>query len=172
MTVRRLNSTDAAAYQSLRLLGLQEAPAAFGASYAEEAALSPTEVSARISPAADGSLSVFGAFADQQLVGLLAFMRPVREKLRHCGLLGGMYVAPDFRRLGYGGALLDAVLAHARDVAGVRQVKLTVNATNMSARSLYMSRGFVCAGVEPDALCVAGCYYDEEIYFLRFTGIA
>jgi hypothetical protein len=36
MHIRRLNTSDASAFQLLYLLGLREAPTAFGSSYAEE----------------------------------------------------------------------------------------------------------------------------------------
>jgi ribosomal protein S18 acetylase RimI-like enzyme len=83
-----------------------------------------------------------------------------------------MYVSPAFRRRGLGRALLDAALTHARSLAGLRQLKLTVNATNAAARALYQSSGFVRFGVEADALCIDGVYYDEELYALRFTNVA
>jgi ribosomal protein S18 acetylase RimI-like enzyme len=100
-------------------------------------------------------------------VGILAFVRPTRAKLLHCAELAGVYVAPQFRRRGFGRALVDAALAHARSLPGLRQLKLTANATNTPARSLYQSRGFKRCGAEPEALCVDGRYYDEELYFLR-----
>ncbi len=167
MTIRQLNSDDAQAYQELRIRGLYESPSAFSASPAEEEGRSLAEVAKRVTPAADGSLCVFGAFSGSDLVGVLAFVRPTREKLRHGAELCGMYVAPEMRRRGFGGALLDAALAHARSLPGVRQLKLTVNATNAAARSLYESRGFVQVGVEPEALCVEGRFFDEELYVLR-----
>jgi hypothetical protein len=64
--------------------------------------------------------------------------------------------------------LLDAAIAHARSIA-LRQLKLTVTATNSTARHLYVSRGFLRVGIEPEALCSDGRYYDEEIYVLRFA---
>jgi GNAT superfamily N-acetyltransferase len=121
----------------------------------------------RVTPAADGSRCTFGAFVDDQLAGILALIRPQRAKLRHCAELAGMYVAAEFRRRGLGGALIDAALVHARTLGGVRQLKLTVNAANLAARLLYQSRGFIRVGVEPEALCVDGRYYDEELYLLR-----
>jgi ribosomal protein S18 acetylase RimI-like enzyme len=169
MTIRQLTAEDAAAYQALRLRALQESPTAFAASYADEVARSPPEIAARVTPAPDGSLCVFGAFVGDQLAGLVAFIRPRRAKLLHVAELAGMYVAPEFRRRGLGGALVDAALAHARSLPGVRQVKLAVNATNLAARSLYQSRGFTCYGVEPEALCVEGRYYDDELYVLRLS---
>jgi len=112
---------------------------------------------------------VFGAFVEDRLVGLLAFVRPQRAKLRHCAELAGMYVAPEFRRRRVGRALLDAAITHARALPGLRQLRLAVNADNLAARSLYQSRGFQCVGVEPDAICVEGRYYDEVLYVLRLN---
>ncbi len=170
ITIRQLTVDDAEAYQALRLRGLVESPTAFSAGHADEAGRSRAEVATRVTPAPDGSRCSFGAFAGDRLVGLLAFIRPARATLRHRAELAGMYVAPEFRRRGLGGALIDAAVAHARALPEVRQLRLTVNAGNLAARSLYQSRGFVCVGTEPEALCVDGRYYDEEIYILRIAG--
>jgi RimJ/RimL family protein N-acetyltransferase len=170
--IRILTGNDASAYQRLRLLSLQESPSAFSASYSEEEARSLEEVARRVTPAADGSICAFGAFAGEELVGLLAFVRPSREKLRHAAELCGMYVAPKARRSGYGCALLDAALRHACSQPGLRQLKLSVNVTNAAACALYESHGFVRAGVEPEALCVNGRFYDDALYILRLPGIA
>jgi ribosomal protein S18 acetylase RimI-like enzyme len=172
MTIRQLTADDASAYQSLRLLALQESPTAFSASYSEEAERSPSEIIARVTPSPDGSRCVFGAFVGDQLAGVLAFVRAQRAKLHHGAELAGMYVVPEFRRRGLAGALLDAALAHARSLLGVRHVKLTVNATNQAARALYQSRGFTCVGLEPEALCVDGRFYDEELYVLRLPPLS
>ena len=169
MTVRQLTADDAAAYQTIRLLALQESPTAFSASYADEVSRSPSDIATRVTPASDGSHCVFGAFVCDRLAGILAFVRPQRAKLLHCAELFGMYVVPEFRRRGLAGALVDAALAHARSLSGLRQVKLAVNATNVAARSLYQSRGFTCVGLEPDALCVDGRYFDQELYVLRLA---
>jgi ribosomal protein S18 acetylase RimI-like enzyme len=169
MFLRLLNAEDAAACRSLRLRGLQESPTAFSSSYGHEARKTDAEFVARVTPEADGSHCVFGAFADDQLAGMLGFVRPPQEKLRHWAELVGMYVAPEFRRRGFGRALMEAAIAHARSVDGVRQLKLSVNATNSGARQLYRSLGFECLGVEPEGMCVEGIYYDEESYVLRLS---
>ena len=169
MDVRQLCAQDAPDYQALRLRALEDCPTAFSASYSEESARSPSEVEARITPAADGSHCVFGAFIDDRLAGFVAFVHPERAKLRHWAELAGMYAAPEFRRQGLGGALLDTALAHARGLPGLRQLKLGVNATNLAARLLYQSRGFRCVGVEPQAIFVEGRYYDVEHYVLRLN---
>ena len=167
MTIRNLTADDAAAYQALRLRALQESPTAFSSSYTQEAGRSISEIAERVTPAADGSRCVFGVFAGEQLVGVLTLVRLQGEKLLHCAEFVGMYVAPEFRRRGFGRALVDTALAHARSLPGIRHLRLTVNATNAAARSLYQSTGFDCFGVEPEAICVDGRYYGEEFYTLR-----
>jgi Acetyltransferases len=167
MQVRPLDPTDARAYQALRLLALQESPTALSASHADEAGRSMEEVAARIAPAADGSILMLGIFERDELAGFVAVIHPQREKLRHGVKLAGMYVAPAFRRRGFGRALLKAAVAHARSIAGVRQIRLGVNVTNTGASALYQSIGFASYGVEPDALQVDGTFYGEERYVLR-----
>jgi RimJ/RimL family protein N-acetyltransferase len=167
--VRRLAPEDAAAYQSLRLRGLQESPASFSASYADESSRTLDDIRARLSPTADGSRCVFGAFESGCLAGFLAFLRPERTKLRHWAELAGMYVAPEMRRRGFGGALIDAAVNQARSLPGLRQLKLGVNGDNLPARLLYVSRGFRCVGSHPEALFVSGRYHDEEFYVLSLS---
>ncbi|RDS84108.1 GNAT family N-acetyltransferase [Dyella psychrodurans] len=169
MTIRLLSGKDALAYQTLRLLALKENPAAFSASYEDEVNRSLDDVAARISPAADGSVFMLGAFDADNMAGFVAVIHPQRAKLRHCTEVAGMFVAPMYRRRGYGQALLQAAIDRARSIAGVRQVKLGVNATNTAAKALYESAGFERFGIEPDALCVNGKFFGEEHYLLRLT---
>jgi GNAT superfamily N-acetyltransferase len=170
MIVRQLRAQDAPAYQGVRLRGLQESPMAFSSSYEEESQRTSLEIAARVTPELDGSRCVFGTFDEDNLVGILAFIRPHTKKLRHCGQLAGMFVIPQYRGYGHGRALLDAAVSHARSV-GVRQLKLGVNATNIAAKQLYLSTGFTCCGTEPDAILVGGIYYAEETLILRLDEV-
>ncbi|GAP66444.1 acetyltransferase [Mizugakiibacter sediminis] len=111
MTIRPLDTADAAAYQRLRLLALRESPTAFSASYEEEVGRPLDDVAARIAPAKDGSICMLGVFVRDELAGFVAIVRPQRAKLRHAVELAGMYVAPAHRRRGLGRALLDAAIA-------------------------------------------------------------
>jgi RimJ/RimL family protein N-acetyltransferase len=77
-----------------------------------------------------------------------------------------MYVAQEFRRKGFGRAILAAAIAYAHSFEGVLQLKISVNAQNSAARLLYQSAGFKRFGVEPNALLVDGQFYDEEHYVL------
>ena len=149
----------------MRLQGLRESPAAFGASHAEERDMPLQAVVERMQ--SEGS-HTYGAFTDEgQLVGVVGLYRERRPKTRHKAYVWGMYVAPEFRRHGIGRALLEAVVARARKVQGVRQVNLTVTAGNDAACRLYAACGFERFGLEKEALWVDGTPYDTEYMVLR-----
>lgn len=167
MEIRLLDRHDAPAYQALRLQALRDSPHAFSASHDEEAGRSIDEVTARVTPAADGSVRVFGVFEHAELAGMVTLIHPQRQKLRHGAELAGMYVAPSHRGRGVGAALLQAVIAHARSIDGMRQLGLSVNATNAAAKALYRGAGFVSWGVRPQALQIDGVFHDEEHLLLH-----
>ena len=168
MTIRLLHPGDVTAYRELRLFSLRESPAAFGSSYEAEVTLPPDQFVRRIRPHGDPCNGIYGAFAPAgALVGTLGFSRENRPKRAHIGTLWGMYVRPEARGHGLGGALLDRALDHARQLR-LRKIILTVNAENEAAGKLYRSRGFACFGLEWEALYVAGRFFDEEHLVLHF----
>ena len=163
MFIRLLNENDVSAYRSLRLDALRDSPTAFRSSYEEEV-VAPLEKFASVlrEPA------IFGAFTDAgELIGLVGCRREGRAKLAHHALVVGVHVHPDHRRQGIGGALLDHVIQYAQQLGGVRMLKLTVTANNLESIRLSVSRGFKSYGVEPDALCVDGNYFAEELFYRR-----
>ena len=166
MTIRILDSQDVAAYRELRLHALLESPAAFGSDYERESQFSLDDFAERLH-IGNAKNGVFGAFHDERLVGMMGFMRANGVKRAHGALLWSVYVLPELRGQGIAARLLDEVIAHARQLGDVRQITLTVNAHNQSARRLYRSRGFEVFGLERDALCVDGVYFDEEHMVLR-----
>ena len=166
LAIRKLDARDAAAYQRLRLRALEECPAAFSASHADESARTMDEVATRLVPSLDGAFCMFGAFDAAAVVGFVAFIRPLRPKLAHGAQVAGMYVAPECRRHGAGHLLMAALIAHARAL-DLRNLKLSLNVGNVPARRLYESAGFTQFGVEPGALCIDGAYFDEAHMVLR-----
>jgi ribosomal protein S18 acetylase RimI-like enzyme len=164
ITIRLLNVDDVAAYERLRLEALQDSPAAFGSSYEEEVKRPTSQIISRLRDS-----TIFGAHPEEgPLIGLLGFRREVRTKRAHNGELFGMHVSRPFRRQGVGGALLDHVIQYARDLGGIRTIKLSVTANNGAAVQLYRSRGFKSFGLEPDALAIDGAYLAEE-YMILFV---
>jgi RimJ/RimL family protein N-acetyltransferase len=85
-------------------------------------------------------------------------------KLRHKGILWGMYVRPDGRGTGLAAALVQRVIQHAR--ALVEEICLTVVSSNAAAYRLYSAAGFEQYGLERRALKVGNEYHDEVLMAL------
>lgn len=150
MRIRLLMPRDAEAFRSLRLEGLRTAPAAFGASLAEEAPKPLCWFGERLEQAA-----VFAAEApDGRLQGLLGFQRDRMLKRRHIGHVWGLFVRDAARGQGLGTGLLAAVIAHARGRVDV--LHLAVGAANPGAIRLYERAGFRTYGTEPASLRADG----------------
>ncbi|MBB3147127.1 ribosomal protein S18 acetylase RimI-like enzyme [Phyllobacterium trifolii] len=156
--IRILDGADAEAFHALRLHGLRSAPEAFGSSYEEERELGIEDVRRRLD---DQPNAVFGAFADDVLVGIAGFAMNTKSKQRHKGLLWGVFVDKDWRGHNLGKRLTEAVIDYAR--GHVDTLHATVMATNISARALYLGLGFTVFGFEKDALRVNDQSYDDEL---------
>jgi len=100
LKVRRLEANDVTSYRELRLEGLKSHPEAFGASLDDESAKPATWWAERLETS-----TVFGGWIDNSpLLGVAGFHVNGSAKLRHKGVLWGMYVRPghaaaDWRRL-------------------------------------------------------------------------
>ena len=160
MHVRTLTPEDAAGYQALRLRGLAEAPTAFASSYEEEVGTPVDEIARRLQPKESGT--IFGAFAQEEMVGLAGVQRESMLKLSHKASLWGMYTSPEHRRSGVASLLLRHALPYASQSLGVLQVNLGVNTDNASAIALYRSFGFVVWGTEVGSLFVGGKPHSEH----------
>ncbi len=75
-------------------------------------------------------------------------------------------VDPGFRSVGYGGQLLDEVLARARE-ADVQQVFLEVRPSNTNALALYRKRGFHRIARRPAYYQARDGREDAEVLSLR-----
>lgn len=158
-TLRVLDAPDAAAFQALRLRGLLERPTAFASSWDEEQGEAVEAVAARL--ASRGQGAVLGAFVGDELVAVAGVHRDGMKKLAHKACLWGVYVAPEQRRGGLAKALLQATMAHAREVLGVRQLYLGVNTDNPAALALYQRLGFAVYGRERGFMLHDGQLHDE-----------
>ena len=99
MIIQSLTATDAARYQSLRLRALREHPEAFAAAWEEEQQLSLETIATRLQQSS-AERYILGAFAGEELSGLLHFRRWEGLKIRHRASIGGMYVPPAYRGRG------------------------------------------------------------------------
>ncbi len=158
ISIRILDGGDAECFQALRLHGLRTAPEAFGSSYEDEIGQTISDVRQRLD---DRPNAVFGAFADDKLVGVAGFAANNKLKQRHKGLLWGVYVDPEWRGHELGRRLTQAVIDHARQHVDI--LHATVMAANASARTLYLGLGFTVFGFERDALRIGDQSYDDEL---------
>ena len=155
-SLRRLAASDTDDYRELRLEGLLKNPEAFGASWEDEVSQPLDWFAERLK-----NNIVFGASlpAGPALVGIVGLLVPEAPKLRHKGKLWGMFVRPEAQGEGLGAALLARVLQHAAQI--VKEVQLTVVASNTAAICLYARAGFEQYGLERRALKVGDDYHDE-----------
>src|SRR5258706_6466632 len=107
-----------------------------------------------------------GAF-DDSLIGIVGFYREEGIKNRHKGYVVSMYVLPERRGQGVGKALVQELIARARQIDGLEQLLLAVVTTNRTASLLYRSLGFEIYGTQPGALKVGESYWDEDLMILR-----
>jgi ribosomal protein S18 acetylase RimI-like enzyme len=96
---------------------------------------------------------------------MAAFRQETGPKERHKGMVRGVYVQPDARGQGVAGALLEAVIGHAR--RHVEQLTLTVVQGNGTAIGLYERHGFRIYGIEPRARKNPGGYVDKLLMVLE-----
>lgn len=166
VVVRRLGPDDVAAYRALRLRGLAEHPEAFTSSAGDEDAMPSDKLARRLAPDASRPHDVvYGAFVGGELAGLCGMDVDMREKVRHKGHVFGMYVPAERTGRGVGRALIDRVVAHARE-HGLAQLTLTCTAGNQPARRVYERAGFAMVGREPHAIRVDGASHDKVFMVL------
>ena len=165
VSIRALSPSDAQSYRSVRLLALHEQPPAFGSLPEDEPDLS--EIAARL--AESGDRCFFGAFQDEQLIGIVRISRYCASNEKHRAYLGGLYVLPASRRGGCGRLLVKQALGWAANMPSIRRVNLTVVTQQKAAIYLYQSLGFRIYGTEQETFSKTGYFYDEHLMTLEFT---
>ncbi|MFG6116878.1 GNAT family N-acetyltransferase [Halobacillus sp. MO56] len=161
MNIRLLNPFDAEKYWELRLEALQGNPEAFAQSY-EEARNRENPIEGVAKNISNDDNFTFGAFKDNELVGVVTLLQDSAMKLRHRGNILGMYVTPQMRGTGIGESLLVNAIQQAEAIKTIEKINLTVVTSNVGAKKLYEKLGFKNFGVEKQALKINNEYYDEE----------
>lgn len=97
---------------------------------------------------------------------MATFFRESRPKIQHKAHVYAVYVDSVARKHGLGRALMLELIARAKAAPGLEQLMLTVTSSNLPAKRLYESLGFVRYGTEPKAMKLDGEYLDEDLMVL------
>lgn len=156
--LRRLAPHDAEAFSQLRSEVTSDNPVPMGLTLQEE--LSRPIEGFRSQLAAPAPNAVFGVFVSGELVATAAVsLASPFASSRHKMLMWGVFTSPRFRRQGLARKAVEHAIRHAF-ASGARRVNLLAYVPNEAALSLYRSLGFVSYGVEPEAICLDGEYFD------------
>ncbi len=169
MIIRRLQSTDAAVYQQVRRAALSDVPQFVGPLAEQEAASKLPELGSRMKNYEAEGIYPFGCFLDGECAGVASLSRKLNPKYSHKVFFWGLYILPAFRGRSVGRHLMEHRIAFARALPGVRFATLQVTTTNKPARILHERFGFVSCGVEPQAMCLDGKFYDFELMQLDLS---
>ena len=140
ITIRPILPSEARLYRTLRLQALLDSPDAYASTHAAEAAREEASWAARLAAAAgSGNDRAWFAFSGAEPCGLLwCKLSAAQPGVAH---IYQMWVAPAFRGLGAGRALLANAVEWAAS-AGAQQVRLGVTAQDSTAMRLYVNSGF------------------------------
>ena len=141
--VQLITAETALVFKAVRLQALQDAPTAFGSTYAEACTISDDEWVIRAAQC-----------TTEMSVGYLAM-----DGSKPCGIaratpddqdpdttwVESMWVAPSHRRLGIGSMLICKIVAWA-EKRNIRALKLDVTSNNERAISFYQQLGFSMTG--------------------------
>lgn len=104
-----------------------------------------------------------GAFLNGKLIGLCDIKKE-RQRASHVGVFG-ITIAKEFRQEGIGSALMDYVIKLAKDLIGIKIVRLGVFANNPGALHLYGKMGFLEFGKLPGGILYKGDYIDHILLY-------
>lgn len=138
MVLQRLGERDGPRLREVRLRALRDAPEAFGSTLEETIARPPEVWDTQVK-----SMPTWVAVEEADDVGMVRCAADANRP--DALLLLSLWVAPRVRGRGVGDALVEAVVAHARD-AGARRVGLDVAEGNAHAIALYRRCGFAPTG--------------------------
>ena len=158
MAIELLDPSHAKAYRQLMLEAYSLHPEAFVSGIADREKLPLSWWEGQL----DDELStLYGAFIDAQLAGIVGLAFEPWEDVQHKATLFGLYVPQAFRGQGVGEQLVQAVLSLAEQEPDIKGVELTVSASSTAALALYRRCGFEQSGLEDSAIRVGEEYYDR-----------
>lgn len=153
---------DIKAYYELLIKAITDEPQFFR--------VAPIDIENEVFPTKDTYENfTLGAFSDEgDLLGTAGFKRDLFVKLKHKGLIFRMYVSEKAKGQGLGRKLLRATIERAMQSNGLRQIYLTVVATNQRAKNLYLSEGFEIFSTERNSIKMAENEFVDEDSMIKY----
>lgn len=160
MDIRQLSAADAETYWALRVQSLKQSPESFLMTIEEELVLEePVQKYAETLQIPNRY--TYGAFVNDDLVGVVTLQLETPLKIRHKANILAMFVSQKYRGLKIGRSLMLHLIEQAKSLK-LEQLHLTVVSNNMAAKKLYNSLHFKRYGLEEKALKSEGTYWDQE----------
>jgi ribosomal protein S18 acetylase RimI-like enzyme len=156
MEIKKLNQDDATLYQKIRLQALIENPEYYGSSYEEESRRPIEFFRDRLN---QENVFTFGAFIDQDLIGVITLSLETRIKTNHIADIFGMYVDKNHRKMGIGKVLMNVAINKAKSDK-IERIRLSVTESNDPAYNMYKKLGFIEYGKETHAIKIKDTYYN------------
>jgi RimJ/RimL family protein N-acetyltransferase len=162
---RRLGSTEAQLYRTIRLECLRDFPQYFGSTYEEQIGLPKLAFESYIESQDPNNFTI-GAFDGEKLLGICSVHLESRAKTKHIGEIIQMYVKPEYKGRKIGLQLIKAVIAEAFANPRVEQLLLNVVTTNIAANRVYEEAGFVEYGKLKHNFKTGDEYADQRMMVL------
>ncbi len=139
IVIRRVEDSEKDSLKALRLRALSTDRMSFASTFEKESKFEDQQWETLTRRAAKSAEMVVLVAQPRggPMVGMVGSFR--EGNVTH---VWGMWVEPEYRRLGLGGRLLDAILSQIDASDPANEVKLGVVSSSEGARRLYVSRGF------------------------------
>jgi ribosomal protein S18 acetylase RimI-like enzyme len=156
MDIRQLSSAHVIEFLALRAYALTHEPERFRVSAHDDAQWGQAFWENRLN-----TDRVLGLFEQDQLIGVGGLSRFVGEKLRHKGLIWGMYIAPAARGSDASDLLMSGLIECSKGY--VTHLQLTLMANNTRAQKYYERHGFKLYAIEPQSVMTPDGPADEAL---------
>lgn len=161
--IRKLIASDIEDYKNIRLELLMNEANSFGSSYDEESSFADSFWINRLT---SSKITILGAFNQEDLVGIVLYVKNPRKKMKHIALVNSMYVKNNYKRQGIAYSLINEALKELKE-ANVEIVNLSVVTNNQAAIELYKKIGFSIYGEEKKGIKVDNLYINMYLMTLE-----
>lgn len=139
---KKVPPSDSHLYRALRLESLKHNPEAFETSY-QESINNPQLHFEKIIKENYPNKFVMGAYVENQLIGMCAFVDYNNHDVIGSGTLIQMYVTTKFRGLNISQSLILAIKSEVMEIKHIHAILLEVKISNSIAVNTYIKNGFI-----------------------------